>query len=60
MADLDTLRELIEQAEEWRAFHKARGVPGRIEALAAAIRVKALKRRRSRSVGPPMSRRAAR
>ena len=34
---------LIKQAEDWRAYHKARGAPGYIEALAAAIRLKALK-----------------
>jgi hypothetical protein len=39
----DGIHALIEQAEEWRAYHKARGVPGNIEALAASIRIKALK-----------------
>lgn len=37
------LRALIIEAEEWRAFHKNRGALGRIEALAASIRLKALK-----------------
>lgn len=37
------LTDLIEQAEEWRKFHKARGAAGYIEALAASIRIKALK-----------------
>ena len=38
-----SLLALIEQAEEWRAFHKARGALGNIEALGASIRIKALK-----------------
>lgn len=37
------LRALIVQAEDWRAFHKKRGPAGYIEALAASIRLKALK-----------------
>lgn len=37
------LRAMIIEAENWRAYHKARGAPGYIEALAASIRIKALK-----------------
>lgn len=36
------LDAMIEQAKQWRAFHKARGAAGYIEALAASIRIKAL------------------
>lgn len=36
------LDALIEQAKQWRAFHKARGPAGYIETLAASIRLKAL------------------
>jgi SH3-like domain-containing protein len=34
--------DLIVEAEAWRAFHKARGQAGYIEALTASIRIKAL------------------
>lgn len=34
---------LIREAEHWKIFHKQRGQVGSIEALAADIRIKALK-----------------
>lgn len=40
MAEIESL---IVQTESWWRFHKARGVPGRIEALACQIRLKALR-----------------
>jgi hypothetical protein len=33
---------LIQQAKEWRVFHRERGEAGRIEVLATNIRLKAL------------------
>lgn len=36
------IQRLIEETKGWRAFHKARGAAGQIEALAADIRIKAL------------------
>jgi hypothetical protein len=40
---MTALLKLIEETERWRAFHKARGSAGQIEALGADIRLKALK-----------------
>lgn len=37
------LRSMIVEAENWRLYHKARGSAGYIEALAASIRIRALK-----------------
>lgn len=39
-AEIDSL---IRDAEEWLRFHKRRGSHGRIEALAAQIRLRALR-----------------
>lgn len=43
MTPVERLIELIREAEAWRLFHKRRLMPGYIEALAASIRIRALK-----------------
>lgn len=43
MTEREPIETMIRQAQEWRAFHKARGAAGYIEALACSIRIKALK-----------------
>lgn len=43
MSDCEKIDDLIREAESFRIFHKMRGREGYIEALAAAIRIKALK-----------------
>lgn len=40
---MSEIQQLIVETERWRALHKARGGAGQIEALAADIRLKALR-----------------